>query len=354
MSVGIHIKGSAAGSGGGSGSGTPDGSTIHDAGSSAAPFQIDDTANYWVITNGASEPQQSVRIPESANYPDGARLEITNINGIPLRVYAPVTASSVVNIDGASTVLADPTMYYDLPDQATLLLFNLKGVADAAFPGASIWFGFDLGVVKTKADTDLGNLIATVINQSLIPDTTGTKDLGAPTLRWNNVYADFIRGSGAASLIINTAVRTLCGTSGFPVASFAGPDFDLANNKITTLATPTVATDAATKGYADSLVAGYFDSGAVTIAATTYSPANKRRQMIELTGSGGPVTLTDITGASPANGDELLIFGGSDTNTVTIADSTTVIVNGTATLGQNNSLTLVRKSSKWVEVTRSN
>lgn len=82
-------------------------------------------------------------------------------------------------------------------------------------------------------------------------------------------------------------------------------------------------------------------------------------QYVPVAGSGGPVTLSATPFAStPNDGTYIIIEGTSATNTVTLTNNDAsggCILNGNATLGQYDTLTLVWRSalSRYVEITRS-
>jgi len=87
--------------------------------------------------------------------------------------------------------------------------------------------------------------------------------------------------------------------------------------------------------------------------ASTPTILGYRRQVVKMTGSGGAVTLTDLSVANNKNGDELVILGGSDSSTVTINSATNTDLNGSCTLGDGDMLSLILLGGVWREVTRS-
>jgi len=88
--------------------------------------------------------------------------------------------------------------------------------------------------------------------------------------------------------------------------------------------------------------------------ATTPTILGYRRQILPISGSGGAVSLTDLSVSNNLDGDELTLVGGSDTNTVTVVGATNTQVNGSCTLANGDTLTLVLYSAKWYEKSRSN
>lgn len=77
-------------------------------------------------------------------------------------------------------------------------------------------------------------------------------------------------------------------------------------------------------------------------------------QTVYVQGSGGAVTVTanpQISNCS-ADGQELIVIGESDTNTLTLADGNGLSLNGSMILYQNSNLHLYCNGLSWVEVSR--
>ncbi len=64
--------------------------------------------------------------------------------------------------------------------------FSRNGVDVKVFSGGAVRNFSNIGATA-GADTDLGNLIATAVNQDLDPDVHATRDLGASANRWNQI-----------------------------------------------------------------------------------------------------------------------------------------------------------------------
>lgn len=106
--------------------------------------------------------------------------------------------------------------------------------------------------------------------------------------------------------------------------------------------------------------------GALTVSGTRASPNNivagtgvtftagTQRLLIFIQGSGGDVTVS----ASPPIqagtivGQEIILVGRNDSQTVTFTNSATLELNGDITMGAGSVLSLVWDSSAWVEVSR--
>ncbi len=89
-------------------------------------------------------------------------------------------------------------------------------------------------------------------------------------------------------------------------------------------------------------------AGGITASATDY------RRIIFVQGSGGPVTVVANPQVSAGTlvGQELIIQGRSDTNTVTLANGTGLSLNGNITLGDDDVLTLHWDGTYWQENSR--
>lgn len=123
---------------------------------------------------------------------------------------------------------------------------------------------------SSGANTSLSNLTTTSINQPLLPNADGTLDVGdiSTPLQWNNVYAQYGQfSSGAVSP--NGYFDNLNPNLGSVINSTAV--IDMGANKITGVANPTLAQDAATKNYVDNVAAGINPAVAVQAATTSSS-----------------------------------------------------------------------------------
>ena len=131
--------------------------------------------------------------------------------------------------------------------------------------------------------------------------------------------------------------------------------------------TPTLANDLVTKSYADSLIGG---AGGFTVENSFASPyavvagtsipfvAGTKRIKKYIQGSGGAVTLTanPRIQAGTIDGQELMLIGCSDTNTVSIDDGNGTKKNGMDVM-VSGSITVYNwdhGQSLWREVSRNN
>lgn len=71
-----------------------------------------------------------------------------------------------------------------------------------------------------KADTDLGNLTSTSINQDLLPDTTNTRDLGSSSKAWTDVWATkVVSPSGSTATLVTEDATSSTNSNDTTVAS---------------------------------------------------------------------------------------------------------------------------------------
>jgi hypothetical protein len=104
------------------------------------------------------------------------------------------------------------------------------------------------------------------------------------------------------------------------------------------------------------VVTGSRGSPSAIVAGTgvAYSAATGDRQMWFIEGSGGAVDVSANPQIAAGNtvGQELILIGRNDTNTVLFEDGTGLSLNGPFDMGADNVLTLVWDTSVWVEVSR--
>lgn len=91
----------------------------------------------------------------------------------------------------------------------------------------------------------------------------------------------------------------------------------------------------------------------ILAASGITAPANSRTLMF-VQGSGGAVTVTANPQLSAGStlGQELILVGRSDTNTLTLSDGTGLSLNGAMTLYADSVLTLVWDGTNWTETSR--
>jgi hypothetical protein len=69
------------------------------------------------------------------------------------------------------------------------------------------------------ANQSLSNLTSTAINQGLIPNATGSLDLGSETLVWNNLYANYVNDI-SGDTVLDVQARQLLNSSGNNLVDF--------------------------------------------------------------------------------------------------------------------------------------
>lgn len=97
----------------------------------------------------------------------------------------------------------------------------------------------------------------------------------------------------------------------------------------------------------------YVNSTATISSSGTITPVDSRKQLLPLVGNAAAVTAADIAVTTALNGDELILIGTDDTNTVTVVSATNTVLNGSFTMALGYVLTLVHLSGKWYEKSRS-
>ena len=101
------------------------------------------------------------------------------------------SASAILDIASTNRGMLVPRMTLNqrnnIPTPATgLLIYQTNSSPGFFMFNGTTW----TAVTPSRANTTLSNLTApTAINQSLLPDTTNTLDVGSSTNQWNNLFA---------------------------------------------------------------------------------------------------------------------------------------------------------------------
>jgi len=102
-----------------------------------------------------------------------------------------------------------------------------------------------------------------------------------------------------------------------------------------------------------SRVTGTRAAPTAIVAGTGVTVAGVAREIKFITGSGGAVDVTaNPQVAAGTTGQELILIGRSDVNTVTLENGTGLALNGTCVLSEGSTLHLVYDGTNWAEVTR--
>lgn len=90
------------------------------------------------------------------------------------------------------------------------------------------------------------------------------------------------------------------------------------------------------------------------VSGSSHMSTTALRQKIYVQGSGGAVTVTanPQIQAGTIDGQDMVICGRSNTNTVTLSNGTGLVLNGSAVLGEDDCISLNWDTSSWVELSR--
>lgn len=124
--------------------------------------------------------------------------------------------------------------------------------------------------------------------------------------------------------------------------------------------TPSVSADLVTLGYLQSALGAVVinsraSPGAIVAGTGITYTAGYGKMKIYIQGSGGAVTVTanPRVQAGTIDGQEILLVGRSDSNTVTLATGNGLVLNGSCTLGADQTLSLSWDGTNFVETGRS-
>jgi hypothetical protein len=84
----------------------------------------------------------------------------------------------------------------------------------------------------------------------------------------------------------------------------------------------------------------------------TFDPADNRRQIQQISGNAGANVLADLGITNAEEGDELVLLGTDSTNTIGLINATNTVLNGSVTLGLDDSIKLFFANGKWREESR--
>lgn len=110
-------------------------------------------------------------------------------------------ASAAIDIVSTSQGLLAPRMTKVQRDAIVSPATGLLIFQTNSNPGFYFYTGAAWTPLSSKgANTSLSNLVSTAINQSLLPNATGTLDLGSSTFRWDEGYINTLRFSDGTSM----------------------------------------------------------------------------------------------------------------------------------------------------------
>jgi hypothetical protein len=182
----------------------PDGSDTRDLGNSTF---------YWSEVHGKSLKMHGthatpITTDSTGIYKTATGMDIHVTGGSDIIKYLWNGASSYTmsptqfNLSGA---LLDNALGLTLNDFANPPIANgemrLNGANVQIFSGGVV---VDISDIPNKADTDLNNLVATSINQDLLPDGSDTRDLGNSTFYYSEIHGKSLKMHGTHATPITT------------------------------------------------------------------------------------------------------------------------------------------------------
>jgi hypothetical protein len=240
---------------------------------------------------------------------------VGNISG---NIVVPGTNTSVLfNNDGNAGASSNFTFNKDT-NVATINgnLIASNVYANSGTIGASLLTG-TLTTAAQPNITSLGNLSSLNVTGNVLADnlTANLTVFSANVNASSNVHAAYFVGPALTSNAANITVSAATGDNSVVLVPTGTGTVDVSSKRITSLATPTQSTDAATKAYVDSVAEGLHVHASVK-AATTNTLATLSGGTVAydngtngvgatLTISGG--SLTTLDGYTLQNGDRILV-----------------------------------------------
>lgn len=129
-----------------------------------------------------------------------------------------------------------------------------------------------------------------------------------------------------------------------------GPETD----DIPTAPAPSGPEDLITKQYNKKVTGSTGSPTAITGAGGITYDTDTSFNIIFCEGDGAPVDITANPQISDPNeaGDELLLIGTSDTNTIDLEHGNGIVLNGNITLGNQDMIKFVYNGTDWIEIWR--
>ncbi len=199
---------------------------------------------------------------------------VTNLYFSDVRAQAAITggASSIVTSDLLTNraLISDASGKVDVSSVTDVELGYVSGVSSS--------IQSQLG---NKAATNLSNLVATSINQALLPSGTNTYNIGATGNIWASGFFNLLKDTTGGT-VLNSGTRRLVNSSAVSVLDFSGTDLDVLTRKIVNVTNPTSNQDAATKLYVDNQISSISSIGDIPL--TVFAASNNQLAPVDVTG----------------------------------------------------------------------
>lgn len=312
------------------------------AAASANSLAITGTLNVDGVSDLAAVSADSLSLTGNANI-NGS---VTATSGVFSHVQSSGNVVSLGTVQASTAVVAPSGLFTTVSASGNLTAGTGVFTSDLSSSGSITAVGALVGgslAVTTAAD--IGGALS-VTGNSVLAAATAT----GLVVQGNAAVTGLLTASGEIRSELDIRHKLLASAPATPASGYTVSYFK---------------TDGKFYGKNDAGTEFLLGAGALILNGSRGSPLNiaasagytfggNQRELAFIQGSGGAVSVTatnQITNGTDA-GQELILMGRSDTNTVGFSNGNNLELNGDIVLGESDSLSLVWDGTNWIELSR--